>query len=391
VRFDIAIVGAGPVGLSFARALGDTGLRVALIEKRPVAELADPAFDGREIAITRMSARLMGELGQWLHIDPQEIAPLRRARVLNGPSPFAMLVDAGSAQGELGYLIPNHLIRKAAFESARAVANVTLMDGRSVNNLRRTPDGMVIELAGGDSLAAGLVVAADSRFSETRRAMGIPAGMHDFARTMLVFRMELTRPHEETAWEWFGYGQTLALLPLHGNQASVVLTLPHEQINRLLQHNENVFSRDIQQRFDNRLGAMRLTSTRHAYPLVAVYAERFVAPRFACIGDAAVGMHPVTAHGFNFGLRSVHTLASRLHDALARGEDFAARGVLDGYQREHRHRTRPLYLATNAIARLYCDDRPPARVLRNLALRAGQRFTPFRHALGSVLSDVPKY
>jgi ubiquinone biosynthesis UbiH/UbiF/VisC/COQ6 family hydroxylase len=201
--------------------------------------------------------------------------------------------------------------------------------------------------------------------------------------------MELARPHEQTAWEWFGYGQTLALLPLHGNQASVVLTLPHEQISRLLQLDENAFSRDLQQRFDNRLGAMRLISTRHAYPLVAVYAERFVSPRFACIGDAAVGMHPVTAHGFNFGLRSVHALATRLRNALARGEDFAAPGVLEGYQREHRSRTGPLYLATNAIARLYCDDRPPARLLRNLALRAGQRFTPFRHALGSVLSDVP--
>src|SRR3546814_1177674 len=58
------------------------------------------------------------------------------------------------------------------------------------------------------------------------------------------------------------------------------------------------------ERFQQRLGAMRVAGPRCAYPLVGVYAKRFVAERFALIGDAAVGMHPVTAHGFNFGLRS---------------------------------------------------------------------------------------
>ena len=48
---------------------------------------------------------------------------------------------------------------------------------------------------------------------------------------------------------------------------------------------------------EGRLGAMRLDGERYVYPLMAVWAERFVAPRLALIGDAAVGMHPVTAHG----------------------------------------------------------------------------------------------
>jgi hypothetical protein len=47
---------------------------------------------------------------------------------------------------------------------------------------------------------------------------------------------------------------------------------------------------------------MELTSTRHLYPLAATYARRFVGLRDALIGDSAVGMHPVTAHGFNLGL-----------------------------------------------------------------------------------------
>ncbi len=388
MNFDVAIAGAGPAGLSFARALAGAGLRVALIEKLPAAKLADPPFDGREIALTQLSARLMRELGQWQRIDPAEISPLRRARVLNGPSPFAMVVEPDAAHAELGHLVPNHLIRRAAFDAARETEGVTLLDGRSVRCVGSGAGHAELTLDDGTTLRARLAVAADSRFSETRRAMGIPAQMQDFGRTMMVYRMELGRPHENTAWEWFGYGQTLALLPLAGNLASVVLTLPHRQIDALLALSEDEFNRDMERRFEQRLGSMRLASTRHPYPLVAVYAERFVARRFACIGDAAVGMHPVTAHGFNFGLRGACALARHIRGALAAGRDFAAAEVLEAWQLEHRTATRPLYLATNAIARLYCDDTLPARLVRNLALRAGQGLKPFRDALTAAVSGA---
>ncbi|EIL96387.1 hypothetical protein UUC_18040 [Rhodanobacter denitrificans] len=46
----------------------------------------------------------------------------------------------------------------------------------------------------------------------------------------------------------------------------------------------------------------------------------------------------------------------------------------------------PLYLATNALAGLYTDDRRPARVLRKLALGAGARLSPFRRLVMSGLT-----
>ncbi|MFO1269021.1 MAG: hypothetical protein U1F67_21070 [Rubrivivax sp.] len=70
---------------------------------------------------------------------------------------------------------------------------------------------------------------------------------------------------------------------------------------------------------------------RHHYPLVGVYAHRFTAPRFALIGDAAVGMHPVTAHGYNFGLYGVEVLARELAAARAAGRDIGDAAVLARY------------------------------------------------------------
>ena len=224
--------------------------------------------------------------------------------------------------------------------------------------------------------------------------MGIAADMHDFGRTMLVCNMTHERAHEHVAWEWFDYGQTLALLPMNDDpvtgmhRSSVVLTLPSRDMDAVLDMEDNVFNSDMTRRFAGRLGAMTLTSTRHAYPLVGVYPRHLVAQRFACIGDAAVGMHPVTAHGFNFGLLGIETLSQALIQAHAQGRDIGHPALLARYERTHMLSTRPLYLATQAIVKLYTFEHPVARLVRDGMLRLGQRITPFRRAIAAQLTGL---
>jgi ubiquinone biosynthesis UbiH/UbiF/VisC/COQ6 family hydroxylase len=395
--FDLIISGGGPAGLCLARALSGYGLRLAVVEQQPLAALENPAFDGREIALTQHSAQLMRTLGLWERIAPQALSPLRDARVLNGPSPFAMVIGHGLGRhSELGWLVSNHLIRRAAFQavqqSQRDHGDVTLMAGEAVASVRTDHDRAHVTLASGATLQAHLLVAADSRFSTTRRAMGIAADLHDFGRSMLVCCMTHDVSHDHAAWEWFGYGQTLALLPMNDDPAtgehrsSVVLTLPSHEIDPLVTLAPPAFNLEIARRFEQRLGVMTLASTRHAYPLVAVYPRRLVAQRFACVGDAAVGMHPVTAHGFNFGLLSIDNLASIVRAAHATGADIAAPAGLERFERSQRRATLPLYLATQLITQLYTRDNPPARALRTLALHVGERFTPFKRLIAASLS-----
>lgn len=389
MNFDIAIVGAGPSGLCFARALAASGLRIAVLERHPLTALAAPAFDGREIALTHHSARLLQNMSIWQHIPPEAISPLRDARVLNGLSLYAMNIEhRHGGRDELGYLIPNHLIRKAAFQAVQDSAEITLLTDSLISSVNTADDAAHLTLADGSSITAQLLVAADSRFSETRRMMGISASMHDFGRVMMVCAMEHEVPHQHVAWEWFDYGQTLALLPMNGMRASVVVTMTAPEIEALMQMAEADFNLAIGQRFQHRLGSMRLCSTRHAYPLVTVYPDRFVGKRFALIGDAAVGMHPVTAHGFNFGLCGAEMLATGILQAQQHGDDIAADRMLRSYERKHRRVTRPLFLATHAIAKLYSDDSPPARLLRAGSLRIGNRITPFKRAVARMLTEA---
>ena len=388
-KLDVVVVGAGPAGLSLARSLAGSGLSLALVEPQPLAALAEPAFDGREIALTHASRQIMRSMGLWQRIDPAQISPLRSAKVMNGSSPFALGFAAqGEGVDELGWLIPNHLIRRAAWEAVQGQTGLELIDGRSVTAIDAGDAYSTVTLSDGSQLGARLVVAADSRFSATRRMMGIGAQMRDFGKSMLVCRMQCERPHEHAAWEWFGYERTLAMLPLPDNQASAVITMPQQQLQHLLALDDADFGRTVSGYFERRLGAMTPVGTRHAYPLVGVYAHRFVGKRYALIGDAAVGMHPVTAHGFNFGLQSQQRLARLLLDAARGGGDIGADSLLASYQRGHRLATRPLYEATNAIAGLYNDSRLPARLLRGAALRAAQGVVPFRKLIAGHLTQA---
>ncbi len=382
MKVDVAIIGGGPAGLSFARALSGCGLAVTVVEQQGRDSLADPAFDGREIALTHASRRIMEEL------PAEEISPLRDAKVMDGPSLFAMKISSSaSGHDQLGFLVPNHLIRKAAFESLMAAGEATLLAGVRLVSLERRAEEVLLTLSDGTVIETRLLVAADSRYSETRRMLGIGAASRDFGRTMMVCRVEHELPHDHVAWEWFGYGQTLAMLPLNGNRASAVLTLPEHEMKATMALDDEAFGQAITARYDGRLGRMKVISTRHCYPLVGVYAHHFAGTRAALIGDAAVGMHPVTAHGFNFGLQSAERLSSRMRKAIEGGRDFAAGSLLADYERSHRLATFPLYQGTNVIASLYTDDSGPARLLRKAALHVADRLSPVKRAIAAHLTQ----
>jgi ubiquinone biosynthesis UbiH/UbiF/VisC/COQ6 family hydroxylase len=277
-----------------------------------------------------------------------------------------------------------------AFEAALSHAAVELHDNVAVAGSTTSPAGAEVRLADGRALRAPLVVAADSRFSDSRRRAGIGADMRDFGRVVIVCRMAHERPHERIAYECFHYGRTLAVLPLNGEVSSIVITLATDQADAVMNMPPEEFSRLVRDQFGARLGDMRLLGERHVYPLVAVYADRFIAPRLALLGDAAVGMHPVTAHGFNFGLYGVEVLTRAIAAARGSRRDIGATDVLVTYDREHRRTTYPIYLGTNALVKLFTDDRLPVRALRGAVLRAANLAGPLKAQITAQLTGAPE-
>jgi ubiquinone biosynthesis UbiH/UbiF/VisC/COQ6 family hydroxylase len=283
--------------------------------------------------------------------------------------------------------VSNHVIRAAAWQATQSIPAIRVHADADVQAVVRENGTVVVGLADGRRLSAPLVVAADSRFSQLRRLLGVPVAMHDFGKTMLVCRLHHGTPHEHVAREWFGHGQTRALLPLDEHMVSLVLTVSGHEAAALQALDEEAFARQIEIRLDGQLGPMKLVSPRHAYPLVATWAKRFVGPGFALVGDAAVGMHPVTAHGFNLGLASVARLAAAVTSSAARYH-LADPRALARYQRQHRAGALPLFLGTAMVVGVYTNERILARPLRHAALEAMRQVRPLRDLLAATVMDA---
>ncbi|MFO1250284.1 MAG: 5-demethoxyubiquinol-8 5-hydroxylase UbiM [Inhella sp.] len=378
---DLLIVGAGPAGLALACALHDQGWRPRVLEQQPEAALAEPADDGREIALTHRARRILDGLGLWQRVCEQgEPVPLRAASVRSAGSP-RVLPFASQAHEALGWLVPNQRLRAAAWAGARA-RGIAIETGVAVQGLQRNEEAATLQLADGRQLRAPLVVAADSRFSSLRRLAGIPARSLDFGRSALLCPLTHEAEHQGVAQECFLAGHTLALLPMAGRQSSAVWTVRSDAVPALLSLSEVEFAARVEQACEGRLGPMQVAGARQVYPLVAVYAERFAAHRLALAGDAAVGMHPVTAHGYNFGLYGIETLAQEL-GALRRagGRNPGDAAALQRYARTHQRATRFIFEGTNAVVRLFTEDRPPALLLRRAVLDLAAWLPPVQRAI----------
>ena len=427
---DVLIVGAGPAGLSLAIALGRAGLTATVVEQQPRAALAEPAPDGREIALTHPSRATLQRLGTWALLAPHETGAIRAAQVHDGsigPHSALQLGAQGRGHAALGFIVPNHALRRTAYAVAARTPGVRIVTGAQVTRVAALATHAELEYRLGGDTAAGaalrqdgaapppgqrlqapLLVAADSRFSATRRQLGIGARMEDFGRTVIVCRMRHARPHGGVAHECFGYERTLAILPLPDAAAnapdtadaqartapgphacSVVVTARAADAAALMALPADAFAAQVQAQLQHRLGALQLDGERHAYPLVAVYADCFAAHRCALLGDAAVGMHPVTAHGYNLGMAGVERLAAAVQTARRQGRDIGDRRVLAAYARAHHHHAWPIYQGTNAIVRLYTDARPLPRLLRQLVLQGARRLPPLQAAIVGQLTGEP--
>lgn len=367
----VVIIGAGPVGLCLALACAARGLSVQVVDKQSEAQLADPGYDGREVALTHRSIRLLRALGVWQELPPDAVWPLARARVMDGQHQGFEVSAASVGQAYLGMFVSNHQIRKAAWAAVVRQPRIEVRTASTLESIELASGGARLTLADGDSLTAQVLVAADGRFSASRRAAGIAVHMRDMGLTMVLSRMRHEYANQSTAWEWFGSGQTRALLPVAENEASAVVTVPGREAQRLMALSDADFATEITVRYEGRLGRMEPVSTRHAYPLVATWAARFVAPRFALVGDAAVGMHPVTAHGFNLGLTGVELLAQALAQGSDQAADLGSTPVLARYERRLRASAGPLFLGTQLVARLFTNEHALAQPLRRLILTAG--------------------
>ena len=387
--YDIVIIGAGPAGLSFASAMINEKIKVLLVEKSSLESLSTPLPDGREIALTHLSLKILKKLGVWDLVDQTEVSLLKEAKVFDGDSPSLLNFKSdNSSIDALGYLVPNYQIRKALYQRVSDAKNIDIITDSAIDDVQYKNEYSEVVFSDERVVKAKLVIAADSRFSSIRRKVGIPALMKDFSKVMIVTKMTHEKSHENIALECFDYGQTLALLPMVGNASSVVLTVKTNQSDEILAMSDESFNEKITKDFRGSLGQMTQDGTRYSYPLIGVHAQTFITDRFALIGDAAVGMHPVTAHGFNLGLRGQDILTTLVKEALEHGQDIGSKPLLKLFEKKHINLTRLMFFGTNGVVALFTNDAPVIKQVRKFVLKFAEHFPPIKYLISNHLTEA---
>ena len=117
----------------------------------------------------------------------------------------------------------------------------------------------------------------------------------------------------------------------------------------------------------HQLGALQLLTPPAAFPLRLMQVPRIVAPRLALVGDAAHGIHPLSGHGINLGYQDAKVLAALLA-STPDWQDIGNERLLLRYQRERREETLLMQTTTHALHKLFRDDLPGLKPLRNLGM-----------------------
>ena len=396
---DILIVGGGLNGPALALALAQAGFSVTIIDALPVDSRADPGFDGRAYALAIASRRLLAAIGVWNRVaanaQPMLDIKVTDGRAGEGPSPWMLHFDhAEIEEGPMGHLVEDRHLRRAFLDAMAAESGITHLAGETVVAQDVGPGLVAVTLASGRRLSGALLVGSDGRSSGTATRAGIKRVGWGYGQTAIVCAVEHEKPHGGIAHQFFMPHGPLAILPLTGNRCSIVWSETETRATEIMALDDAGFLDALRPAFGSFLGQISLAGDRFTYPLGLTLAHSFIAARVALVGDAAHGVHPIAGQGLNAGLRDVAALAQVVTDARRRGEDIGSAQVLTRYQEWRRFDTATLALATDMFNRLFSNDNPILRGLRDLGMGAvnavpALRRTFIREAAG-LSGDLPK-
>ena len=366
---DIAIVGGGLNGPTLAIALEQRGLNVTVIDALPAPKRGMRDFDGRSYALAHASMRLLRGIDLWDaikdHTQPMLEIKVTDGRAGIGPSPWMMHFDHTEIEeGPMGYMCQDRHLRQALLAKMDGAARITQMSGETVV---AQSSGQLI-LASGKTVAAKLIVGADGRASGTAERAGIKRTGWGYGQTAIVCAVEHELPHGGIAHQFFMPTGPLAILPLPDNCCSIVWSETETRATKIMAIDDTDFLDALRPAFGSFLGELILVGKRFSYPLGLTIANRFIADRVVLIGDAAHGVHPIAGQGLNAGLRDVAALVDVLSDAKARGEDIASAAVLARYEQWRRFDTATLAAATDTFNKLFSNDNPLLRAVRDMGM-----------------------
>ncbi|MDE2462851.1 MAG: FAD-dependent monooxygenase, partial [Alphaproteobacteria bacterium] len=369
-----------------------------VVEPVARARSLDAGFDGRVTALSYASVRMLRTLAIWPHLqdDAQPILDILVTDAAAGrpPSPLSLHFDAGEIGEPMGYIVENRHIRAALFAVADKVPGLELLSPLAVERANPAAEHIDASLSDGGTVQARLLVAADGRESRLREEIGIAIIGWSYPQWGIVATVAHERAHHGTAYEHFLPSGPFAILPMTGNRSSLVWTERADLAPHYMNLPADEFDAEVARRFGAHLGATTVIGPRWSYPLKFHLARDYVKPRFALVGDAAHGIHPIAGQGFNLGLKDVAALAECVLDGARLGLDIGSLDILKRYERWRRFDATLMGMTMDAFNRIFSNDIAPLRAVRDLGMGLVDQIGPLRRFLmrnaGGTVGKLPR-
>ncbi|HEX7644418.1 MAG TPA: FAD-dependent monooxygenase [Burkholderiaceae bacterium] len=305
---DIAICGAGPVGLAAALLLVRHGVapgRIALLDAKNAEQAA---ADPRSIAISYGSRQILEQLGAWPLAAADEIHQIHVSR--RGHFGRTLIEREEMGVPALGYVTRYGALTAALGASAER-AGITVLRPRKVEHMDETDDAVSLTGAG-ETLHAQIAIQAEGGLFGEQENKGL---RRDYEQSAIVAQVWSNAPVGQRAFERFTEEGPLALLPQDGGYALVWCVRP-ARAEALLALSDAEFLKALGDAFGTRVGGFTRTTPRHAFVL-GLNARAAASKRTVAIGNASQTLHPVAGQGLNLGLRDAVVLAQCLRKGIA--------------------------------------------------------------------------
>jgi 2-octaprenyl-6-methoxyphenol hydroxylase len=372
IDVDVAVCGAGPVGLALAAFLvrrGVDGKRIALIDGK---SLGQAITDPRSIALSWGSVQLLEEVRAW----PLPATPIHEIHVSRRGQLGRSLMDRAEHKlPALGYVARYGDVVDALARACDKAGVQTLRPAR-VESFDEEHDGVRLRLDDGRSVFAQVAVQAEGGVFGQQASR---AQQRDYGQTALIARVSVSEPSAHRAFERFTDEGPLALLPQDGgdgHQYALVWCMRPERATDVQLLDDSAFLAQLGEAFGTRLGTFTAASPRVAFPL-GLNAEARASARTVAIGNAAQTLHPVAGQGLNLGLRDAAVLARR----LVRG---AGPDAVDAFMTERAQDRRLTIGLTDTMARAFIGG-GPLQPLLGLSLAALDLVKPARLLLADLM------
>jgi 2-octaprenyl-6-methoxyphenol hydroxylase len=373
LNVDVAICGAGPVGMALAALMarrGVAGSRIALIDARSLGQaISDP----RSIALAWGSRLLLEELGAW----PLPATPIHQIHVSRRGRLGRSLMDRAEHKlAALGYVARYGDVVDALARACER-AGVTVIRPARVKEIDEQDDGVTLTLDDGRTVRALVAVQAEGGIFGQQQDRSLK---RDYGQTAVIARVTASNPIAFRAFERFTEEGPLALLPqdgADGHQYALVWCVKPERAAQLIDLDDAHFLAQLDDAFGSRLGRFTGVSTRVAYPL-GLNADPRATARTVAVGNAAQTLHPVAGQGLNLGLRDAAVLARVL------AQDGAGPQAVQRFVGERQQDRRLTISVTDAMARLFTDT-GPLQSLFGLSLAVLDTVKPARMLLAELM------